>query len=34
MLYDFQDRKFQARLLSGNEESIAEVLEVENLLNR
>ncbi|XP_055444364.1 putative methyltransferase NSUN7 isoform X1 [Bubalus kerabau] len=33
MLYDFQDRKFQARLLSGNEESIAEVLEVENLLN-
>ncbi|XP_059779140.1 putative methyltransferase NSUN7 isoform X3 [Balaenoptera ricei] len=34
MLYDFQDRKFQARLLSDNEESIAEVLEVENLLNR
>ncbi|XP_053778804.1 putative methyltransferase NSUN7 isoform X2 [Desmodus rotundus] len=33
MLYDFQDRKFQARLLSGNEESIAEVQEVENLLN-
>ncbi|KAB0395364.1 hypothetical protein E2I00_012150 [Balaenoptera physalus] len=33
MLYDFQDRKFQARLLSDNEESIAEVLEVENLLN-
>ncbi|EPY78020.1 hypothetical protein CB1_001141004 [Camelus ferus] len=34
MLYDFQDRKFQGRLLSDNEESIAEVLEVENLLNR
>ncbi|XP_028347831.1 putative methyltransferase NSUN7 isoform X1 [Physeter macrocephalus] len=33
MLYDFQDRKFQARLLSDNEESIAEVVEVENLLN-
>ncbi|KAB1281848.1 putative methyltransferase NSUN7 [Camelus dromedarius] len=33
MLYDFQDRKFQGRLLSDNEESIAEVLEVENLLN-
>ncbi|XP_020734610.2 putative methyltransferase NSUN7 isoform X1 [Odocoileus virginianus] len=33
MLYDFQDRKFQARLLSNNEASIAEVLEVENLLN-
>lgn len=33
MLYDFQDRKFQARLLSDNEEFIAEVLEVENLLN-
>ncbi|XP_057584293.1 putative methyltransferase NSUN7 [Hippopotamus amphibius kiboko] len=33
MLYDFQDRKFEARLLSDNEESIAEVLEVENLLN-
>ncbi|KAB0344267.1 hypothetical protein FD754_021193 [Muntiacus muntjak] len=33
MLYDFQDRKFQARLLSDNEASIAEVLEVENLLN-
>ncbi|KAM7155696.1 putative methyltransferase NSUN7 [Molossus nigricans] len=33
MLYDFQDRKFQARLLSDNEESIAEVQEVENLLN-
>ncbi|XP_070471185.1 putative methyltransferase NSUN7 isoform X6 [Equus przewalskii] len=32
MLYDFQDRKFQARLLSDNEESIAEVQEVENLL--
>lgn len=34
MLYDFQDRKFQARLLSDNEESIPEVQEVENLLNR
>nr|XP_058923059.1 putative methyltransferase NSUN7 [Kogia breviceps] len=33
MLYDFQDRKFQARLLSDNEESIVEVVEVENLLN-
>ncbi|XP_030736982.1 putative methyltransferase NSUN7 [Globicephala melas] len=33
MLYDFQDRKFQARLISDNEESVAEVLEVENLLN-
>ncbi|XP_054438060.1 putative methyltransferase NSUN7 isoform X1 [Pteronotus mesoamericanus] len=33
MLYDFQDRKFQARLLSDNEESIAEVQVVENLLN-
>lgn len=33
MLYDFQDRKFQARLLSDNEEFIAEVIEVENLLN-
>ncbi|XP_036858405.1 putative methyltransferase NSUN7 isoform X2 [Manis javanica] len=33
MLYDFQDRKFQARLLSDNEESIPEVQEVENLLN-
>ncbi|XP_016062170.1 PREDICTED: putative methyltransferase NSUN7 isoform X2 [Miniopterus natalensis] len=33
MLYDFQDRKFQARLLSKNEESIEEVQEVENLLN-
>ncbi|XP_072593912.1 putative methyltransferase NSUN7 [Vulpes vulpes] len=33
MLYDFQDRKFQARLLSDNEEPIAEVQEVESLLN-
>uniref|UniRef100_A0ABI7YPB7 SAM-dependent MTase RsmB/NOP-type domain-containing protein n=1 Tax=Felis catus TaxID=9685 RepID=A0ABI7YPB7_FELCA len=33
MLYDFQDRKFQARFLSDNEEPIAEVQEVENLLN-
>ncbi|XP_047575132.1 putative methyltransferase NSUN7 isoform X1 [Lutra lutra] len=33
MLYDFQDRKFQARLFSDNEEPIAEVQEVENLLN-
>ncbi|XP_074180704.1 putative methyltransferase NSUN7 isoform X2 [Rhinolophus sinicus] len=33
MLYDFQDRKFQARFLSDNEESIVEVQEVENLLN-
>ncbi|XP_006922517.1 putative methyltransferase NSUN7 isoform X2 [Pteropus alecto] len=33
MLYDFQDRKFQARFLSDNEESVAEVQEVENLLN-
>uniref|UniRef100_A0A8C5JYQ4 NOL1/NOP2/Sun domain family, member 7 n=1 Tax=Jaculus jaculus TaxID=51337 RepID=A0A8C5JYQ4_JACJA len=33
MLYDFQDRKFQARVLPCNEESISEVQEVENLLN-
>ncbi|KAM9677949.1 putative methyltransferase NSUN7 isoform 1-T3 [Trichechus inunguis] len=33
MLYDFQDRKFQARLLSDNEDSISEVQEVENLLH-
>ncbi|XP_049487902.1 putative methyltransferase NSUN7 [Panthera uncia] len=33
MLYDFQDRKFEARFLSDNEEPIAEVQEVENLLN-
>ncbi|XP_069320939.1 putative methyltransferase NSUN7 [Eulemur rufifrons] len=33
MLYDFQDRKFQIRDLSDNEESISEVQEVENLLN-
>ncbi|XP_032708752.1 putative methyltransferase NSUN7 isoform X3 [Lontra canadensis] len=33
MLYDFQDRKFQARLFSDHEEPIAEVQEVENLLN-
>ncbi|XP_049742915.1 putative methyltransferase NSUN7 [Elephas maximus indicus] len=33
MLYDFQDRKFQARLLSDNEDSISEVQEVETLLN-
>ncbi|XP_012330341.2 putative methyltransferase NSUN7 isoform X2 [Aotus nancymaae] len=33
MLYDFQDRKFQTRVLSDNEESISEVQEVENLLN-
>ncbi|KAM5282147.1 putative methyltransferase NSUN7 isoform 3-T5 [Hipposideros larvatus] len=33
MLYDFQDRKFQARFLSDNEDSITEVQEVENLLN-
>ncbi|XP_004681545.2 PREDICTED: putative methyltransferase NSUN7 [Condylura cristata] len=33
MLYDFQDRKFQPRLLSDNEESVMEVQEVENLLN-
>ncbi|XP_073747662.1 putative methyltransferase NSUN7 isoform X2 [Callorhinus ursinus] len=33
MLYDFQERKFQARLFSDNEEPIAEVQEVENLLN-
>ncbi|XP_076721070.2 putative methyltransferase NSUN7 isoform X2 [Callospermophilus lateralis] len=33
MLYDFQDRKFQNRVLSDNEESILEVQEVENLLN-
>ncbi|XP_053433889.1 putative methyltransferase NSUN7 isoform X2 [Nycticebus coucang] len=32
MLYDFQDRKFQTRVLSENEESISEVQEVENLL--
>jgi hypothetical protein len=34
MLYDFQDRKFQTRVLPDNEESISEVQEVENLLNR
>uniref|UniRef100_A0A8C6W479 NOL1/NOP2/Sun domain family, member 7 n=1 Tax=Nannospalax galili TaxID=1026970 RepID=A0A8C6W479_NANGA len=33
MLYDFQDRKFQPRVLPDNEESISEVQEVENLLN-
>ncbi|XP_003800740.1 putative methyltransferase NSUN7 isoform X1 [Otolemur garnettii] len=33
MLYDFQDRKFQTRVLSDDEESISEVQEVENLLN-
>uniref|UniRef100_A0A8C5YAH3 NOP2/Sun RNA methyltransferase family member 7 n=2 Tax=Microcebus murinus TaxID=30608 RepID=A0A8C5YAH3_MICMU len=33
MLYDFQNRKFQTRDLSDNEESISEVQEVENLLN-
>ncbi|XP_010623440.1 putative methyltransferase NSUN7 isoform X2 [Fukomys damarensis] len=33
MLYDFQDRKFQTRVLPDNEESISEVQEVENLLN-
>ncbi|XP_062964787.1 putative methyltransferase NSUN7 [Cynocephalus volans] len=33
MLYDFQDRKFQTRVLSDNEESISEVQEVEKLLN-
>ncbi|XP_021066655.1 putative methyltransferase NSUN7 isoform X2 [Mus pahari] len=32
MLYDFQDRKFQPRVLSENEETIPEVQEVENLL--
>ncbi|XP_006873291.1 PREDICTED: putative methyltransferase NSUN7 [Chrysochloris asiatica] len=33
MLYDFQDRKFQARLLPDDEDTILEVQEVENLLN-
>ncbi|XP_004642708.1 putative methyltransferase NSUN7 [Octodon degus] len=33
MLYDFQDRKFQTRILPGNEEPISEVQEVEDLLN-
>ncbi|XP_021567306.1 putative methyltransferase NSUN7 [Carlito syrichta] len=33
MLYDFQDRKFQTRVLSDHEESISEVQEVENFLN-
>ncbi|XP_058155442.1 putative methyltransferase NSUN7 [Dasypus novemcinctus] len=32
MLYDFQDRKFEARLLSDTEDTISEVQEVENLL--
>ncbi|XP_076992837.1 putative methyltransferase NSUN7 isoform X2 [Tamandua tetradactyla] len=32
MLYDYQDRKFEARLLSDNEDTISEVQEVENLL--
>ncbi|XP_028621168.1 putative methyltransferase NSUN7 isoform X2 [Grammomys surdaster] len=33
MLYDFQDRKFQPRVLPDDEETIAEVQEVETLLN-
>ncbi|XP_052055490.1 putative methyltransferase NSUN7 [Apodemus sylvaticus] len=33
MLYDFQDRKFQPRVLPDDEETIPEVQEVENLLN-
>ncbi|XP_031798000.1 putative methyltransferase NSUN7 isoform X2 [Sarcophilus harrisii] len=33
MLYDFQDRKFQSRLITDVEQSISEVQEVENLLN-
>ncbi|XP_075400517.1 putative methyltransferase NSUN7 [Tenrec ecaudatus] len=33
MLYDFQERKFQPRLLSDSEDVISEVEEVENLLN-
>ncbi|XP_074085663.1 putative methyltransferase NSUN7 isoform X1 [Macrotis lagotis] len=33
MLYDFQDRKFQSRLISDEEQSISEVQEVEYLLN-
>ncbi|XP_051021081.1 putative methyltransferase NSUN7 [Acomys russatus] len=33
MLYDFQDRKFQPRVLPDSEEPISEVQEVENLLN-
>ncbi|KAL6088317.1 hypothetical protein STEG23_015078 [Scotinomys teguina] len=33
MLYDFQDRKFQPRVLPDNEASISEVQEVESLLN-
>ncbi|CAK6433215.1 unnamed protein product [Pipistrellus nathusii] len=33
MLYDFQDRKFQARLFTDNQQCIVEVQEVENLLN-
>ncbi|XP_034365049.1 putative methyltransferase NSUN7 isoform X2 [Arvicanthis niloticus] len=33
MLYDFQDRKFQPRVLPNDEETIAEVQEVETLLN-
>lgn len=34
MLYDFQDRKFQARQISDEEEPIAEVREVEHYLYR
>ncbi|XP_054996108.1 putative methyltransferase NSUN7 [Sorex araneus] len=33
MLYDFQDRKFQPRLLFDNEEAIGEVQEIEAFLN-
>ncbi|XP_004703208.1 putative methyltransferase NSUN7 [Echinops telfairi] len=33
MLYDFQDRKFQPRLLSDSEDAVSEVEDVENLLN-
>ncbi|XP_055981502.1 putative methyltransferase NSUN7 [Sorex fumeus] len=33
MLYDFQERKFQPRLLSDNEEAIGEVQEIELFLN-
>lgn len=34
MLYDLQDREFEARVISDEEEPIAEVQEIENFLFR
>lgn len=34
MLYDLQDREFEARVISDEEEPIAEVREIENFLCR